>query len=137
MVRTNIFFLFICKTTQARVAILNVWFSNGKSSVFEWLGLEPNNFGFGPSEFRTHSEFEPPLQFYVENSKRSFYTDSDVENIFLEWQICHSPVTVFCLSRAIYLGSSKWFFCSGILIIYWACLISKPSCQGMVARQEV
>ena len=35
---------------------------------------------------------------------------------FLEWQPCHSPVMVFCLFRAIYLGSSKWFFkCTGIL----------------------
>ena len=28
-------------------------------SVFKWLGLEPND--YGPSEFRTRSEFEPPL----------------------------------------------------------------------------
>ena len=38
------------KTTQA-----------SHSSVFEWLGLEPNN--YEPSEIRTRSVFEPPLYY--------------------------------------------------------------------------
>ena len=40
--------MFIYKTTQAN-----------HSSEFEWLGLEPSN--YGPSKFRTRSVFEPPL----------------------------------------------------------------------------
>ena len=56
-----------------------------------------------------------------------------LQAVFLEWQPCHSPVMVFCLFRAIYLGSSKWFFkCTGIL-----CYFSYPLFQFFILLNQI